>query len=68
MNRYVYLDNESKGAISIKSKQRPGLRHFRKTGTMVVFEWDCGKWVMPCFPEITHRRLTECVYVGKVKV
>lgn len=68
LKRFVYLDNEGNGsAISIVSKRKPSINTEPRSGTWVVSEWVKGEWQMPCFPEITLRRLSKMIFVGILK-
>jgi len=60
---------EDEGIIRILAKRKPSRFTIPKSYTWVVREYvnssNSGKWVMPCYPEITWRRLLELQYIGK---
>jgi hypothetical protein len=67
MNKYYYLC-EDESIIRVLAKRKPSETTVSRSGTWVVYEYDGKKWEMPCFPEITWKRLSELKYIGKVKI
>ena len=70
MDTYYYLC-EDEGIIRIKAKRKPAAKTIPKSSTWVVREYanssNSGKWIMPCYPEITWGRLSKLRYIGVVK-
>jgi hypothetical protein len=66
VNYYHYHDKD--GLIRIKARVKPTEKYAPKSGTWIVEEFIDGKWSMPCFPEITWRRLSKLSYLGFIAV
>jgi len=61
---YVTKNDRVNAVIRIKAKRKPSSETVGLSGTWVVYELYEGKWVMPCFPEITWRALRGFAYLG----
>jgi hypothetical protein len=63
---YAYGRNKSK-LIKVFANKKPSIETQGRSGTWVLNEWVKGKWVMPCYPEITIPILNTMLYVGELK-
>jgi len=66
---YFYYLCEDEVIIRIKENRKPSKNTIPKSFTWVVREYcnssNSGKWIMPCYPEITWKRLSQLQYIGK---
>ena len=63
---YYYADNaEGHAVIRIQHKRKPsGAKNGPRIWTLRELDKE-GKWVMPCFPEITWGRLSQMFFIRK---
>jgi len=68
---YHYLHEEDGGLLRVRSKNgRPSKKVPTRDGTYIVNEFNIksGKWIQPCFSQITaHRLFNKCLYLGSTK-
>ena len=71
MKSYFYYLCEDNGIIRISANSKPSRTNIPKRGTWIVNEYinssNSGKWIMPCYSEITWGRLSKMQYIGSLK-
>jgi hypothetical protein len=60
---YYYYFKEDYGLIRIRATRKP----VKRSKPYSLQEWNGGKFVMPCFPEIPFSNLKKMIYIGKTK-
>lgn len=62
MKFYYYLDQDKNGEslLRIQANKKP----IKRSRPYVIRILDNGKFIMPCFPEITFNRLSKAIYLG----
>lgn len=68
MKEFLYY-RKSKGLIKVFSSKKPSRKNMTRDGLWVLEEWDSktGKWVSPCFCQVTLYTLNRMQYVGELK-